>query len=142
MTLTREQFTQLTIYWGLVIQSIYPAIDEITDGGGTTIDEKLHTWRHKTFAKPSVEAVEHALLNIVLPALAAQEMAQADKEATLGAVWQRLANSPLADKPPAEIYDLMQARIDGWASLAAAKADMREWFPLMAAAIFHLVRRG
>ena len=45
----------------------------------------------------------------------------------------------LKDKTPAEIYSLMQGRMDAWANLAAAKADLREWLPLMAAAIAWMV---
>jgi hypothetical protein len=47
----------------------------------------------------------------------------------------RFLASALAKKTPAEIYTLMQGRIDGWSSLAAAKADLREWIPLLAAAL-------
>lgn len=141
MSLTRAEFTQLETHWSLVIQHLCPSIDEIPDGGGTTISEKLSTWRSKTFAKPTVEQVEDALLNAVLPALTAAQEAEQDKVASLSDVLQRLADSPLADKTPDEIYTIMQAQIDGWGSLAAAKADMRVWFPLMAAAIFWLARR-
>ena len=140
MALTREQFVQLETHWGLVIQQLCPGIDEITDGGGTTIAEKLATWRSKTFAKPTPEQIEDALLNVVLPALEAERQAKEGKQASFEDVLARLANSPLADMSPADIYTAMQTRIDGWGSLAAAKADMREWFPLMTAAIFHLVR--
>ena len=44
-----------------------------------------------------------------------------------------LAQSALADKTPAEIYALMQARMDKWTTLAEARADLREWLPLLAA---------
>lgn len=41
----------------------------------------------------------------------------------------------LNGKTPGEIYQLVQARIDGWSSLAAAKADLRDWLPLLAAVV-------
>jgi len=47
----------------------------------------------------------------------------------------------LRDKTPAEIEALVRARIDGWPSLAAAKADLAEWLPRMAALLAWAVRR-
>ena len=48
-------------------------------------------------------------------------------------VISRFQAHPLSGKTPNEIYTLMQTAIDGWGSLAEAKADLREWLPLMAA---------
>src|SRR5574342_989904 len=48
----------------------------------------------------------------------------------------RLRASPLWNMTPQQIYNAMQGQIDGWASLAAAKADLRVWLPLMAAAVY------
>ena len=45
------------------------------------------------------------------------------------------ALTALQGKSVAEIYDVVQARIDGWTSLAEAKADFREWMPLLVAAV-------
>jgi hypothetical protein len=45
------------------------------------------------------------------------------------------ALSALRGKSVAEIYDIVQNRIDGWTSLAEAKADFREWMPLLVAAV-------
>ena len=47
----------------------------------------------------------------------------------------RFLASQLARRTPAQIYTLMQGRIDGWTSLAQAKNDLREWLPLLAAEI-------
>ena len=47
----------------------------------------------------------------------------------------RFLLSQLANKTPQEIYTAMQDRIDKWPNLAGARADMREWFPLLAAII-------
>jgi hypothetical protein len=52
-----------------------------------------------------------------------------------GDVKARWRASAIAGKTPAEIYTQMQTRIDGWGSLTAAKADLREWLPLLAAAL-------
>jgi hypothetical protein len=41
----------------------------------------------------------------------------------------------LRGKSVAEIYDIVQNRIDSWTSLAEAKADFREWMPLLVAAV-------
>jgi hypothetical protein len=43
--------------------------------------------------------------------------------------------SALRGKSVAEIYDIVQNRIDGWMSLADAKADFAEWMPLLVAAV-------
>lgn len=142
MALTSEQYSLLLLNWGATIQTIYPAIEEIPRGAPDSIDTLLFTWRDPVYTKPTAAQIEDALLNTVLPTQAAEEQARQAKRDALQDALQRLAGSPLADKSPAEIYDLMQTRIDGWGSLAAAKADMREWFPLMTAAIFHLIRRG
>lgn len=142
MALTTAQFELLKTHWPRVIQTIYPAIAEIPDGGGDTIASKLSTWRDAVYTKPAASAIEDALLNVVLPAVAAAQQNEAARETNLSDVLTRLNASGLADKTPAEIYTAMQNQIDGWGSLAAAKANMREWFPLMAAAIMWLVRRN
>jgi hypothetical protein len=45
------------------------------------------------------------------------------------------ALTALRGKSVAEIYDIVQNRIDGWSSLAEAKADFREWMPLLVAVV-------
>jgi len=55
--------------------------------------------------------------------------------------WAALPVS-LKSKSPAEIYAAMQARIDGWSSLAEAKTDLREWLPLIIATLAWTVARG
>ena len=40
----------------------------------------------------------------------------------------------LHTKTPIEIYTTMQSKIDSWTSLAQAKADLREWLPMLAVA--------
>jgi len=56
-------------------------------------------------------------------------------------VRQLLLNSPLANMTPNEIYIAVQNKIDGWTSLADAKADFREWEPLLWAVVMWLVRQ-
>ncbi len=46
----------------------------------------------------------------------------------------------LRDKTPAQIFALVQGRVDGWTSLANAKADLREWLPLLAVGLAWLAR--
>jgi len=58
-----------------------------------------------------------------------------DSKANQLDVETRLNLSELADKTPTEIYTLMQGRMDSWTTLADARADLREWLPLMAAII-------
>lgn len=50
-----------------------------------------------------------------------------------GDVVTRYLNSNLASKTPAQIYTLLQGQVDGWASLADAKAGLREILPLVGA---------
>jgi hypothetical protein len=45
----------------------------------------------------------------------------------------------LKGKTPAQIYTMMQNAMDSWTSLADARSDLREWLPLMAAAISWIV---
>lgn len=49
-------------------------------------------------------------------------------------------NGVLAGKTPAQIYEGMTTQINGWASLANAKADLRDWLPLIGAALWYLLR--
>lgn len=138
MALTAQQFLQLKAHWSLVIQAIYAGIDEIPDGGGDTIASKLSTWRN-ALPKPTEIDIEDALLNTVLPAVQAEQQAAQETATNNADVRARFLASALANKSPDEIYTLMQGQIDGWASLAEAKTDLRAWLPLMAAAIAWLV---
>lgn len=70
-----------------------------------------------------------------------QLSARQQREANLAEAIQRIKNSNFADMSPAQIYTAMQNQIDGWATLADAKANLREWIPLMAAAIVARGRR-
>jgi hypothetical protein len=47
----------------------------------------------------------------------------------------RFLLSQLANKTPQQIHTQMQGAIDGWSSLADARADLREWLPLITAVI-------
>jgi hypothetical protein len=138
MALTAEQMRQLEQHWSLVIQTIYAGIEEIPKGDGDTIADLLSTWRG-AYLKPDPLVIEDTLLNTVLPLVQAELQARAEATTHKGDVKTRLLNSALASKSPDEIYTLMQGQIDGWASLAEAKADLRVWLPLMAAAIVWLV---
>lgn len=141
MAFTPELYQKLLFNYGATIQAIYPDIDEIPRGAPDSIDSLLSTWRSTVYPKPTPEQIEDALVNVVLPAQEAEQQAKADRQQSLDDVRQRLTNSPLADKTPAEIYTIMQGQIDGWSSLANAKADLRVWLPLIVAALFWLVRR-
>jgi creatinine amidohydrolase/Fe(II)-dependent formamide hydrolase-like protein len=56
------------------------------------------------------------------------KVAQADIRA-------RWLASTIHGKDPTQIYTAVQGAIDGWTSLAAAKADLRVWLPLAIAAL-------
>ena len=138
MALTAQEFAQLKLHWGLVIQAIHAGIDEIPKGDGETIAELLSTWRGG-YSKPSEAQIEAALIDTVLPDVAAIEQDQADQAAATSDIKARFLASALANKSPDEIYTLMQGQVDGWSSLAEAQSDLRAWLPLMAAAIAWLV---
>jgi hypothetical protein len=73
---------------------------------------------------------------------AAAEAAAAEVEAkAIGArtLWD--GYEALRDKTPTEIEALVRARINGWSTLTAAKADLAEWLPRMAALLAWAVRR-
>jgi hypothetical protein len=73
---------------------------------------------------------------------AAAEAAAAEVEANAieaRSLWDGYA--ALRDKTPAEIEALVRARINGWSTLAAAKTDLAEWLPRMAALLAWAVRR-
>lgn len=46
----------------------------------------------------------------------------------------------LVGKTPKQIYQGITAQINGWTSLADAKADLRDWLPLIGAALWYLLR--
>lgn len=50
------------------------------------------------------------------------------------------AYEALKDKTPQEIEVIVRKRVEGWTSLAAAKADLAEWLPRMAALLAWAVR--
>lgn len=63
------------------------------------------------------------------------ELPPTEQEANRTDVEARFLLSQLANKTPQQIYTAMQNSMDGWASLADAKSDLREWLPLLAAII-------
>lgn len=76
----------------------------------------------------------------------AQQVGTADSNALTDKTAQddiraRWIASVIHGKTPAQIYTAMQGAIDGWGSLAAAKADLRTWLPLMAAALAWMVMK-
>ena len=54
----------------------------------------------------------------------------------------RFDASTIKNKTPAQIYTFIENQIGGWSTLADAKSDLREWLPLMAAAIAWKVQKG
>jgi hypothetical protein len=72
------------------------------------------------------------------PPPTAQDIADAEALSDVQARWQ---SSALHNKTPAQIYTAMQSAIDGWTSLAQAKADLRVWLPALVAALGWTVMR-
>ena len=87
-------------------------------------------------ATPEDEGAALAVLDAHDPsAMTAEQQAERD----FLAAWR---GGALVGKTPADIYRALDARIGGWASLADAKADLREWLPLMGAALIRLLGNG
>lgn len=72
---------------------------------------------------------------------AAEDTKAANETGYIADIHTRWANSPLKGKTPVEIYTAVQGAIDGWGSLAAAKADLRVWLPLLFATLAWEVER-
>ncbi len=53
----------------------------------------------------------------------------------------RLDASGLRSKSPQQIYTQVQNQIDAWANIADMQADLREWIPLIAAAVVWMVSK-
>ncbi len=68
----------------------------------------------------------------------AQQRAQA-RLTNISDVQGRFAASLLHDKTPAQIFSALETQIDGWVSLADAKRDLKQWLPLLAAAVVWLL---
>lgn len=63
----------------------------------------------------------------------ADQQEAASYNSDLSNVMARYEAGNLINKTPAQIYTLIQAQVDGWASLADAKAGLRELLPFLAA---------
>ena len=121
--------------WRLVLWRLRPtsAYHWLGDGMNDTY-ASIGEWRDPETIKPTEQECldEWDIYLVEKAALDAEEAAteanQADAEA-------RFLLSQLANKTPQEIYTLMQARMDSWSNLGQAKADLREWLPLLSAII-------
>ena len=81
-------------------------------------------------------AVEAVVLAHDPEALSVGEQMEVNRDT----VRQALLDSPLAHMTPEEIFIAVRNRIQGWSSLADAKADFLEWEPLLWAVVMWLVR--
>lgn len=133
MALTSEQLTTLNENWGAVIKLIYPAIIIIPTPilADDTLSKMLARWNHPTLAAPTEALVESTFLTNVYPSILA---AETDHQA----LKDDAAASILMTRTPLEVYTLAQNQIDGWTSLADAKADLYAWLPVIGAAIAYL----
>lgn len=74
--------------------------------------------------------------------LTPEQQAALDAEGHRAEVRARFATSVLKDKDPAAIYTALDNQIESWSTLADAKADLKSWLPLLAAAVAWLVVEG
>jgi hypothetical protein len=82
------------------------------------------------FKTPPDQAAMTAVANLV----AAHDPTDTDAVA-LSDVHEHWQSSPLHNKTPQQIFTAMQNQIDGWTSLAQAKADLRVWLPQIVASL-------
>lgn len=98
-------------------------------------------WRDTEQEPPTQEELDTAW-TVYLQEQADEANRVASEQASVDDVrlrWSQYAF--LKGKTPQEIYDLMQGAMDDWTSLTDARADLREWLPLMAAAIAWMLMR-
>lgn len=76
-----------------------------------------------------------------LDTLLASNTAWQTKRSKEDAMRTKWLASPLAGKTPAQVKTAVENAVNGWGSLAAAKADMVTWFPLLFAAMAALIER-
>jgi len=133
--------TKKLIYQGLFkshlladeLMATFPAWGGVTDEGTSRMQSKPDGTEVYLFVP---DAADEGEIQVVIDAhdpeaLSAGEIKQAHRDDARA----RFLLSQLVDKTPEEIYVLMQDRMDGWQNLSQAKADLREWLPLMAAVI-------
>lgn len=137
---TQDELKRLALHWSPIIKGIHPTIDVVVKGDADSVESLLSVWDtgNPSFARPT-EAQLLAALSDVETDIQAEQQAEQTRTTNSDDVKTRFRNSPLANRSPQEIYTAMQNQIDGWSSLAEAQADLREWLPLMAAAIAWLV---
>ena len=111
----------------------FPAWTPVTSEGTTRMESRPDGTEVYLFVPDAADEGEiQAVIDAHDPeALSAGEIKQSYRDDTRA----RFLLSQLADKTPEEIYTLMQNRMDSWSNLGQAKADLREWLPLMAAVI-------
>ncbi len=88
-------------------------------------------WVRVDFTDAATEQQQGAATDAVI---AAHAGINTDQQA-LNDVRARWIASAIHGKTPTEIYSAVQGAIDGWGSLAQAKADLRVWLPLVIAAL-------
>jgi len=118
----------------LMLDRLRPGSAYWWGGGAFDNYSQILEWRDSNTTKPTEQEIDDEW-DIYLLEVATQEteaQAKANAEADVNA---RFLLSQLSNKTPQEIYILMQGRMDNWTTLANAKADLREWLPLMAAII-------
>lgn len=94
MALTSEQLSNLRTHWPLVIQRIYPQIEDIPKGNDASLETMLATWRSLDLPRPS-EAQVVTALDAVMADVAAEDQAEAEQAAARAAVVRDAADTLL-----------------------------------------------
>ena len=115
------------------LQEAFPSWGVVTDEGTSRLRSNADKTEVYLFVP---DAADEGEIQVVIDAhdpnvLSVGEQRQAHREDAR----VRFLLSQLANKTPQQIYTQMQGRMDSWTSLADARADLREWLPLIAAVV-------
>ena len=132
---------QGTFKQSLLMDELLAAFPEWLIGSGEDVECLLYLVGNDQGVKLTVpDVADEGEIQVVIDAHDPEVMSAGEiKQAHRNDARARFLLSQLADKTPEEIYTLMQNRMDSWSNLGQAKADLREWLPLMAAVIAKLV---
>lgn len=120
---------------GALIEALRNAIGSASDGYRTELDGRVIL----IFRQEATQADMNVAIQLAetwdFDTKTVEELTADELSGDFADVLTRYANSNLAHKTPQQIYDLVQGQIDGWTTLAAAKAGLRTLLPLIAAGV-------
>ncbi len=122
----------------LLHEEILVILSPLTFSGITTDENFI-----RVIVADSISSAEEALIATVVVSheplgLTQSQQDEEDRVINTVDIRGRLDASGLRDKTPQQIYTQLQNQIDAWTTIGDEKADLREWLPLLAAAVVWL----